>query len=108
MRGMQCAKRIGRVGRSPAPDLEIGHGEALVARDRQPAELQPDLGPRVVGDLLVGRRGDRDQQDLVEPELVVGLLRGQQMREMRRVEGPAEDADAAVRDGRARLPARRT
>jgi hypothetical protein len=105
---MQCAQRIGRVGRAPPLDLEVGHREALVARDRQPAELQPDVGPGVVGDLLVRRRGDRDQQDRVEVELVVGLLRDEQMREVRRVERPAEDADAAVRRGRARLPARRT
>ena len=43
------------------------------------AQLQAHLARRGRRDLLVRRRGDRHQQDAVEPELVAGLLRADEM-----------------------------
>jgi hypothetical protein len=109
---MECAERIGRVGRPFARDLQVVDLEALVVADRQAAQLQPGFRTGIAGDLLVRRVGVRDQQDALEAELVVGLLRGEQMGLVGRVERAAEDPDAAAArrrlSGRARLLARRT
>ena len=51
------------------------------------------LRARVGLGLLVRRDGDGDQQDPVEPELLVGLLRHDQVAEVRRVERPAEEPE---------------
>jgi hypothetical protein len=109
---MECAERIGRVGRPFARDLQVVDLEALVVADRQAAQRQPRLRARVAGDLLVRRVGVRDQQDALEAELVVGLLGGEQVGLVGRVERAAEDPEAARRgaslSGRVPLPARRT
>jgi hypothetical protein len=110
---MQCPEGIGRVGRSTADHLDVGHVEPIVVLHGQPAEVQPGRGAGIARRLLVRRRRDRDQQDAVQAELVERLLRGQEVGEVRRVERPAEDADAAgaarlVVSGRARPPGRRT
>ncbi|MDX6730502.1 MAG: hypothetical protein QOC54_450, partial [Baekduia sp.] len=82
--------------------------------------LDPRLWARIAVGVLVGRLRHRHEQDRVEPELGLRLLRDEQVGDVRWVERPAQDADpaagarlragvgAAVRRGRARLPARRT
>jgi hypothetical protein len=49
---------------------------------------------RFVLDRFVGRHQRRNEHNEVEPKLEVRLLRANEMTEMRRVEGPAEDSDA--------------
>jgi hypothetical protein len=90
---VQYRKRIHRVRRSAAQHLEVRHFEASVAGDRLAAELEPILGARVVFKLLMRRLPGRYQDDAVQAELEVGLLSADQVTYMRRVEGPAEDAD---------------
>ncbi len=90
---MQCRKRIDRVRRSVAEHLEVGHLEAGVAGNGLAAELEPVAGARVVLELLVRRLAGGYEHHAVEAELKVGLLCADQVAYMRRVEGPAEDAD---------------
>ena len=79
-RVLQLLKGIDREGRAVPLQLHVGDGEALVAGDGQPAQLQPMLGAGLVLDRLVRRDPGRDQQHPVEPELAVGLLGADQMR----------------------------
>ena len=44
---------------------------------------------------MCGGVAHRHEHDRVEAELVAGLLRADEVADVRRVEGPAEDADAA-------------
>ena len=90
---MDRAQRIDRVRLARAVKLQVRDREALVARRRQPAHLESVLAARIVERLLVRGHADRHEHDPVEPELHVRLLRADKMPEMRRVEGPAEDAD---------------
>ena len=72
---------------------------ALVARNREPAQRQAMLGARVVlVERLVRRPGRGDQDHAVEPKLQMGLLGADQVSEMQRVEGAAEDPETQDRD----------
>ena len=55
--------------------------------------LQPQIGSRVVLDLLVRSPSGHHQQHAVELELPAGLLREEEMSDVGRVEGPAQDPD---------------
>jgi hypothetical protein len=66
----------------------------LVRRRGQLAHPQAMLDAGVGLDLLVRRLVHRRQQYALEVELHEGLLRADQVPDVRRVEGPAEDADA--------------
>jgi hypothetical protein len=92
-------KRIHRIGRSLAADLEIGDLEAPVVLDCPPAELEPVRRSGVVVERLVWRLTRRDQQHPVERQLQIRLLAADQVADVRRVEGPAEDADARACQG---------
>ncbi len=76
-----------------ALDLQRRDLEALVAGDREPAQLHSRVGARVGLQLLVRRREHRHQHDAVEAELVERLLRADQVPDVRRIERAAEDAD---------------
>jgi hypothetical protein len=93
---VQCGKRIDRVGRPFAPHLEVRDLETRVAGDREAAQFEPMFGARVLLQRLVRRLSGRHQDDAVETELEVGLLTADQVADVQRVEGPAEDADACA------------
>ncbi len=93
--GVQFLKGIDRVGRPGR------------ARSRGPETVEPLVAvDRAAGTARAGARrparprpacaagSGRDQHHSVEPELKVRLLRAHEVTEVRRVEGPAEDADA--------------
>ena len=85
------------IDRERAPrDVGLGAGDAepLVAGHRGLAERHAHVRARVVDRLLVRRRVHRQQQHAVEPELRAGLLRADQVADVRRVERPAEQPDA--------------
>jgi hypothetical protein len=90
---VQCRKRIDRVRRAVSQDLQVGDLKALVTRDGLATQLKPVSGAWIVLELLVRRLAGRHQDHAVEAELKVCLLRADQVAYVRRVEGPAEDAD---------------
>ncbi len=91
---MQLIKRIDRVRRPRPQQLEVGDREALIASDRQPAELEPVLGARLVLDRLVRRHPGGDQHHQIETELNVRLLAAHEVTKMWRIEAAAENPDA--------------
>src|SRR6185312_4837485 len=93
MSGMQLTQGIDREGRAATIEFEPRHLEALVPGHGQLAELEANLGPRVLGDVLVRRREHRHEHDPVEAELVRRLRRAEQVREVRWVERAAEERD---------------
>jgi hypothetical protein len=88
----QFKRTVGERRAVPA-DLDVGNAKAGNAGDRGSRHLEPDRRTRLRIDPLVRRRPGRHQDQLVEPERRDRFLREQEMAEMRRVEGPAEDAD---------------
>ena len=74
-------------------DLESRGLHPVLVLSRQHGHLQPDLGPRVVLDLLVRRPPGHHQQHPVQLELPARLLSEQKMSHMGRVEGAAQDPD---------------
>ena len=90
---MQLPQGIDRVGRAAPIDLQVRDGEALVVRDREPAQLDARLAAGVLARLLVRRHRDRHEHDAVEAELVERLLRHDEVTDVRRIERAAEDAD---------------
>ena len=94
---MQLTQGIDREGRAATIEFESRHGQALVAGRRELAQLEAHLGARVLGHLLVRRREDGHEHDAVESQLVHRLRRAQQVPEMRRVEGAAEERDPHYR-----------
>ena len=66
---------------------------AAHAADRKSAELEPRGTARILARLLVRRDRHRHQHDAIELELVVRLLRHDEMTHVRRIERAAEDAD---------------
>jgi hypothetical protein len=91
---MQLLKGIDGVRRTVAADLHIGDRKALIAADGKTAQLKSVTDTRVVAQRLVGRRVGRDQKHLVELQLDTGLLRTDEVAEMRRVERAAEESGA--------------
>ena len=95
----QQLQRTEGEGRAVALDLELGALEQLVPCHRALGHLEPHARPRLGLDPLVRRLAGRDQQHLVEPELERRLLGEHEVADVRRVEGAAEDAVGAARDG---------
>ena len=91
---MERSQRIDRVGPSLPLDLVRRHLDPRRVADRQPAQLEPELGPRVGLQRLVRRRVDRQQQHAVELERDQRLLGAHHVPDVGRVERPAEEADA--------------
>ena len=91
---MDLAKRIDRVRRPVAVDLDRTDLEpVVVAGGGEPAHLEAMDATRLVLHLLVRRDPGRHQQHPFEGELRARLARADQVREVRRVERPAEDPD---------------
>ena len=92
---MQLIKRIDRVRRSLAADLDVRDFEpALVAPDRQPAHFEAMGRSGLFVDGLVRRYPCGYEHHSREAELNVRLLGAHQVTKMWRIEGPAEDSDA--------------
>ena len=89
----QQLERPVAVGDLVPPDLEVRGLHPLLALGRQPRHLEPDLRARVVLDLLVRRPARDHQQHPVQLELPARLLGEEQMTDVGRVEGPAQDPD---------------
>ena len=92
---MKPLEGIDREGSTGRVGLQPGHEKALVARHGAPAELDAMLDTRVSLGLLVRRLVDRHKHDTVQLQLRERLLGAHEMAEMRRVERPSEEADAA-------------
>jgi hypothetical protein len=92
--GMQFAQRSDRVRRAAAFDLERADAQPRLVRDGQLAHAQPLRRPGVFAGGLVRRRVRRYQRDAVERQLRQRRAREREVPEVRRVEGPAEDAQA--------------
>ena len=88
------------VGGFGAADFAVGDGEARERPGRQFAHPQPMLrrGGRV--ERAMDRGGGWDEVEAVESEMAAGVLGGDEVPEMDRVERAAQDADA--RRGHAR------
>ena len=84
---------IDRVATGPPARSRVARPRAARRRRPPPAQRQPHLGARVVGDLLVRRRGPASARR-GRGRAGQRLLRADQMSDVRRVERPAEDADA--------------
>ena len=101
-----CALRVGRsqfpegvhrVGCAGALNLTVRHAEVGVVRSGQLHHAQA-VGSR--GDALPGLEpgfAGRDEQDGLQPQRDAGGFGDEQVAQVRRVEGAAQDADASAR-----------
>ena len=92
---MKPPEGIDREGSTRRVRLQSGNLEAVVARHGAPAELDAVLDTGVALGLLVRRLVDGHEHDTVQLELRERLLGAHQVAEVRRVERPPEEADAA-------------
>ena len=66
---MQLPQGIDREGRAATIEFERATLQARVGRDRELAQLQPDLRARILGTSLCGGEKTGIEDDAVEPEL---------------------------------------
>lgn len=95
--GGEGLQRVGGVAGPGAVELQARDGEAGAALDGPLEPGQPPLGGAVGALGLVGRKARRDEEQAVEAQLPQRLAREDQVAEVRRVEGAAEDSEAAWR-----------
>jgi hypothetical protein len=91
---MQAPQGIDRPRRAGTIRVDAGDCKPVVAGDRRLAQRHAVLDPRISLDRLVRRLAYGHEQHALEVELHERLLRADQMADVRRVEGPAQDADA--------------
>ena len=92
---MQLLERIDRVGRPVSRrSRDRRPSNRSSSADRDPAQLEPVLGARLVVDGFVRWYPCRDQHHSVELELKVRLLGADEVTKVWRIERSAQDADA--------------
>src|SRR6185503_12329979 len=90
-------QRVDRERRPGPIELEPGGAEAGAPFERELEHAEAMVRRRQGGRILVRRGGGGHEPDLVEVLALAHLLGGAQVPEMHRVEGAAENADAAGR-----------
>src|ERR1041384_3657379 len=94
MSAMQLGQHLGRVGQAAHFALNGVYLEGRMTRDGQFDHLDTLLEARDGVVLLVWRIAGRHKPHLVQPAPLTTLLRQNEMAEMDRIEGAAEDTDA--------------